>query len=65
MAVSPDVVSVIVVDAVSAVFVTVPEPATVNESEIAVPVIASLNVKSIVFNADLIAVNVGVTPIVT
>jgi len=59
VAVSPVVVSVIVVDEDGAVFVTVPEPATVKESEMAVPETGSLVVTTMVLSAVLTAVNVG------
>ena len=55
-------VSVTVVEADGAVFVTVPDPATVNESSMAVPVMVSLNVSTMVLSAVLSAVNVGVNP---
>ena len=59
VAVRPEVVSVMLVFAVTAVFVTVPDPATVNDPEMAVPVTGSLVVTTIVLSAVLTAVNVG------
>ena len=49
------------VDALGAVLVTAPDPATVKEPEIAVPVTGSLVVITIVLSAVLDAVNVGAT----
>jgi len=59
--VRPDVVSVTVVPKVTAVLVTIPEPSTVNEPGIAVPVTCSSKVRTIVSSAVLAAVNVGAT----
>jgi len=55
------VVSVTEVEPDGAEFVTKLAPTTVKEFRIAEPVTVSLNVKSMVLSADLIAVNVGRT----
>ena len=66
MEVNPTVVSVTVVDADGAEFVTELAPATVNEFRMAVPETFSLNVNTMVLSAVLSAVNVGgVVSIVT
>jgi hypothetical protein len=47
--VNPEVVNVTVVELDGAVLVTVPDPTTVNEPDMAEPVTTSLKVRTIVF----------------